>query len=109
MTVLLRFRDLKAHGIVNSWPMLKRRIERDGFPPGRMIGPNTRTWTEDEVDRWYEARPVAGPELRGAAKTKRQRKAATRDHHHGLNFGDSPAGCGWPVCAPEDERKERAG
>jgi predicted DNA-binding transcriptional regulator AlpA len=78
MTVLLRFRDLQQRGLVKSWPMLKRRIERDGFPPGRMLGPNTRAWTEAEVDRWYEARPVAGPkELRGAAKIRHAaRKAA---------------------------------
>ena len=55
----LRFADLKQAGIVNSWPMLKRRIERDGFPPGRMLGPNTRAWDEAEVERWLASRPTA--------------------------------------------------
>src|SRR5262249_33889325 len=70
MTNLLRFRDLKTRGIANSWTMLRLRIERDGFPPGRMIGPNSRAWSEEEIDDWYRARPTAGTKLRGAAKAK---------------------------------------
>jgi hypothetical protein len=70
---LLRFSDLKDRGVINNWPMLRRRIERDGFPPGRMIGPNSRAWTEDEVDAWINSRPTAGPAPRGAAKAKRER------------------------------------
>jgi predicted DNA-binding transcriptional regulator AlpA len=66
----LRFSDLKAAGLVNSWPMLKRRIERDGFPRGRMLGPNTRAWSEAEVQAWLDSRPIAGPAPRGAAKAK---------------------------------------
>jgi predicted DNA-binding transcriptional regulator AlpA len=77
VTNLLRFRDLKARGIANSWTMLKLRIERDGFPPGRMIGPNSRAWSEEEIDQWFKSRPIAGPGApRGAAKRNRDRKAA---------------------------------
>ena len=77
MIMLLRFRDLKDRGIVANWPSLKRRIEKDGFPPGRMIGENTRAWLESEIDAWIASRPIEGPEPRGAAKTKHQaRKAA---------------------------------
>jgi predicted DNA-binding transcriptional regulator AlpA len=72
-TNLLRMPDLKARRIVNSWPMLKRRIEYDNFPPGRMIGPNSRAWTEDEVEDWIASRPTAGPEPRGVAKRRRGR------------------------------------
>jgi hypothetical protein len=80
MTIWLRFRDLKARGIVGTWPTLKRRIERDGFPPGRMIGPNTRAWTEEEIDEWYRSRPVEGPAPRGIAKIKHDaRKADNAD------------------------------
>jgi hypothetical protein len=39
MTVLWRFADLKQHGVVNSWPQLKRLQELHGFPPGRMLSP----------------------------------------------------------------------
>jgi hypothetical protein len=71
MMVLLRFRDLKARGIVNSWPQLKRLQDLHGFPRGRMIGPNSRAWTEQEVEEWVASRPIIGPALRGIAKTKR--------------------------------------
>jgi predicted DNA-binding transcriptional regulator AlpA len=74
VTNLLRFRDLKARGIANSWTMLKLRIERDGFPSGRMIGPNSRAWSEEEIDDWYKSRPIAGPGApRGAAKRNHER------------------------------------
>jgi Prophage CP4-57 regulatory protein (AlpA) len=77
MITLLRFRDLKDRGIVSNWVSLKRRIERDGFPPGRMIGENTRAWLESEIDAWIASRPIEGPEPRGAAKAKHlARKAA---------------------------------
>jgi hypothetical protein len=49
------------------------RIKDDGFPPGRMIGPNSRAWTEAEVDAWIKSRPTAGPAPRGIAKSKRGR------------------------------------
>jgi hypothetical protein len=73
MTKLLRFSDLKDRGIIPSWPTLKARITKDNFPPGRMIGKNTRVWTEAEVDAWIESRPTEGPPLRGVAKTRRGR------------------------------------
>jgi len=73
-TKLVRFPDLKARGIINSWPMLKRRIQRDGFPPGRMIGPNSRAWTESEIEQWLDSRPLAGPAPRGAAKAKHEQR-----------------------------------
>ena len=76
MTKLLRFRDLQDRGVIANWPSLKRRIKKDGFPPGRMLGPNTRAWTEAEVDAWIKSRPTAGPPPRGAAKSQRERKAA---------------------------------
>jgi predicted DNA-binding transcriptional regulator AlpA len=59
MTAYLRFRDLKERGIVNSWAMLKIRVERDGFPPGTKLGPNTRAWREDKVQAWLDSRPTA--------------------------------------------------
>jgi hypothetical protein len=73
----LRFRHLKDRGLVNSWPQLKRRIENDGFPPGRMLGPNTRAWTDEEVEQYENSRPVAGPEPRGIARINRDRKAGS--------------------------------
>jgi predicted DNA-binding transcriptional regulator AlpA len=50
--VLLRFADLKARGIVQSWPTLYRWIEFEGFPPGMKLGRKMRVWTDDEVAGW---------------------------------------------------------
>jgi hypothetical protein len=77
MDVWLRYRDLKARGIVRSRQALKNRIEHDGFPPGRMTGPNERSWTSTEIDAWREGRPVQGPAPRGVAKRHHKRKAAS--------------------------------
>ncbi len=55
-SVLLRFADLKARGIVRNRTTLSRWIKNIGFPPGTMIGMNTRTWTEKEVDAWLADR-----------------------------------------------------
>jgi predicted DNA-binding transcriptional regulator AlpA len=59
MEKFLRFADLQASGIIASWPMLRRRIERDGFPVGVKVGPNIRAWRESEVDAWIANRPTA--------------------------------------------------
>ncbi len=69
---LLRFSDLKARGIVANWVTLNNWIEREGFPAGRMLGPNTRAWTEAEVLAWLESRPVQKAPARGAAKDKKE-------------------------------------
>jgi predicted DNA-binding transcriptional regulator AlpA len=73
MIRLLRFKDLRERGIIKNWPMLKRRIERDGFPVGIMVGSNSRAWIEEEVEKWIKSRPTAGPAPRGIAKIKRDR------------------------------------
>jgi hypothetical protein len=72
MTTYLRFHDLKARGIVNNWPTLQNRIAKFGFPPGRLIGPNARAWSEDEIESWIASRPVhkkAAPKRRQPAAT----------------------------------------
>jgi hypothetical protein len=69
----LRFSDLKARGLVASWPALKLKIQLHGFPPGKMLGPNTRAWDEEEIEAWEASRPIAGPPPRGAAARPRGR------------------------------------
>jgi hypothetical protein len=76
----LRFGDLKTRNIVKSWPQLKRLVELYGFPPGRMLSPNIRVWTEDEIDAYLESRPIEGPAPRGAAKAKRDRRRKSADN-----------------------------
>ena len=68
MIKLLRFADLRERGVVDSWAQLRRLMDHYGFPQGRMLSPNQRTWDEAEIDAWYAARPIEGPEPRGAAK-----------------------------------------
>ena len=62
--VLLRFADLKRRNIVRNYVTLGRWIEYEGFPPGRLLGPNTRVWRESEIDAWLDSRPT---EKRSAA------------------------------------------
>jgi predicted DNA-binding transcriptional regulator AlpA len=56
---LLRYTDLVEIGVVNSRMTLKRLIDNQGFPPGRLITPNSRAWTDDEIDQWIAGRPTA--------------------------------------------------
>ncbi len=56
---LLRYPDLKAKGVVNSRMTLKRLIDKQNFPPGFLITPNSRAWLEAAVDEWILSRPVS--------------------------------------------------
>ena len=58
MSALLRFRDLKARGIVSNHVTLKRWIEKEGFPRGILLGPNTRAWVESQIEAWLASRPT---------------------------------------------------
>jgi hypothetical protein len=75
-TKWLRYNDLRALNVVTSWTQLKRLVELHGFPTGRMLSPNVRAWTEDEINAYCGSRPVEGPEPRGAAKQRRDRRKA---------------------------------
>lgn len=58
LPTFIRFKDLKARGIVDSWPQLGRLMRDRGFPRGIMLGANTRAWTTDEVADWLGRQPV---------------------------------------------------
>jgi hypothetical protein len=64
----VRFRDLRSSGIVDNWQQLFRLIEDHNFPAGRLISPNARAWTVDEVTSWIASRPT-------------ERKKVTLPHH----------------------------
>lgn len=72
-TTLLRYRDLKARGIILNWATLSNRIKHDNFPRGRMIGKNTRCWTVLEIETWLDSRPVDGPAPKGVAAPDNKR------------------------------------
>lgn len=65
LPVFVRFRDLVDANIVRNWPTLLRLIDEDGFPPGVMLGRNTRAWALDEVEAWLAARPTARKVVHG--------------------------------------------
>ena len=54
----LRFTDLFAAGITSNWTHLSRLIRDENFPCGRLLSPNLRAWTVDEVTAWLATRPV---------------------------------------------------
>ncbi len=59
LPVHVRFHDLVAAGIVRNWPTLLRLIDQENFPPGVMIGRNTRAWALADVEAWLASRPTA--------------------------------------------------
>jgi predicted DNA-binding transcriptional regulator AlpA len=69
----LRYRDLKERGLFNNRVTLGLWIKEQGFPPGRLVGPNTRLWDEAEIAAWLASRPTepkAAPEPIRARKTE---------------------------------------
>jgi len=41
--------------------MLRRMVERDGFPPGVRLGAKMRAWPEEEIEAWIESRHIPAP------------------------------------------------
>jgi predicted DNA-binding transcriptional regulator AlpA len=58
---LLKFKDLARVG-VNNYPTLKRWQKDQGFPKGRLLGENTRVWTEEEIVAWWDSKADPPPE-----------------------------------------------
>ena len=54
---LLRFKELKAAGIVTDRATLRRWVNKYGFPQGTCLGPNIVAWNSAEIDQWLESRP----------------------------------------------------
>jgi hypothetical protein len=70
----LRFRDLQERGVVRNRVTLANWMRDRGFPQGQLTGPNTRTWSEDEVEEWVDNRPTAP---KPAPRRKAERDQAT--------------------------------
>ena len=63
MQKLLRFKDLKELGIVDNRVTLARRIKDQGFPPGFPLGPNSRAWTQNEIEVHLEKLQAGQPKV----------------------------------------------
>jgi predicted DNA-binding transcriptional regulator AlpA len=72
-TRLLRFAELRARGIVSSWPQLRRLIDNHDFPAGFLLSAQVRVWDEATIDAWLAVRRAA------AAKAEVARRAAREE------------------------------
>ena len=76
LPTFIRFSDLKARGIIKSRAQLHYLQKKSGFPLGRLIGVNSRAWTEDEIAAWLETLPTSHPEPEKFRKMAEKRVAA---------------------------------
>ena len=67
---------LLATGVVNNRPILTRWIRDFGFPPGQLTGPNSRTWTEEEIEAYLASRPTATKTRPGHPQKSTSRQTA---------------------------------
>lgn len=76
--MFLRYKHLKADHVVENRPQLRKLIQNYGFPPGFLLSPNVRVWTEEEVKAWIAERKAAGAKVRlkGVAKANAARSEA---------------------------------
>jgi hypothetical protein len=73
----LRYPDLVAAGIVENWTQLLRLINGpEAFPPGQMLGRNTRAWRADVIAEWLAQRPVARKPVPTDARHPRTKRAS---------------------------------
>jgi hypothetical protein len=50
-------KHLKAVGLVRDTCDLKYKIEKFGFPRGRLVTPRMRAWTGSELNDFFNSRP----------------------------------------------------
>jgi predicted DNA-binding transcriptional regulator AlpA len=80
LPVFYHFKDLVAAGLVANRTSLTRLIDNDNFPPGVMIGRNTRVWPVADIEKWITtrstARKVTPPNARHPRVLNKRRAAA---------------------------------
>jgi predicted DNA-binding transcriptional regulator AlpA len=59
--MLVRYRYLKDHGIVNDRMALALAIEKYNFPRPVALGENTLAWDLSEIESWLASRPRRTP------------------------------------------------
>ncbi len=67
---LWRYKDLKAAKIVESRMTLKRLVDSGRFATGRLISPNVRAWTDEEVAALIANSPTDRKKVGMAAESK---------------------------------------
>jgi predicted DNA-binding transcriptional regulator AlpA len=72
----LRYADLERLGVIRNRVTLQNWIRHRGFPTGQLTGPNSRTWGENEVQRWLDSRPT-NPKPTPIVKGRRGRPRKT--------------------------------
>jgi hypothetical protein len=92
---LCRLKHLQENNIADSYTQAKELEEKEGFPRGMMLGPNTRAWFVSEVNAWLKNRPT-GPSsliMERAAKSieAKRTKAKARNAPSDSKFVFDPA------------------
>jgi predicted DNA-binding transcriptional regulator AlpA len=59
LPIFVRYKDLVAAGIVDSYRQLYNLINDRGFPPGMLLSPNVRAWNVADIEAWLSTRPTA--------------------------------------------------
>jgi hypothetical protein len=71
----LRYSDLLALNVVRNRATLRNWIRNGGFPPGQLTGPNSRTWSEAEIQNWLDSRATTPKPKPVGNRRGRPRKA----------------------------------
>lgn len=72
-----KYPKLVARGLVNNRTTLRNRIRAGTFPPGRLLGPNDRVWTDEELDEHAANCPVEPKKAPPPPKTPRRKREPT--------------------------------
>ncbi len=77
----LRLKNLEERGTATTHHVVRHMQIHQGFPLGRLLGPGTRVWTEDEITEWLASRPV---EVSERAPRRAQRLVEARCASNGM-------------------------
>ena len=67
----LRLKDVKERGIAKTHQAVRHMQIHHGFPLGRLLGPGTRVWTEDEINEWLPVGRSSRPSKHAGARGDR--------------------------------------
>ena len=70
----LRLKNLEELGIAKTHQAVRHMQIHYGFPLGRLLGPGTRVWTEDEINEWLPVGRSSRPSKHAGARGVRSRQ-----------------------------------